>query len=103
MSRPTRIWMLACTAFLASVLLAVPAMALTDDAAPALAVEESDVEGSDAGAEEDGRIQLAETPRDRLALVLLAALLVGGGLAAANGRRQLKGERPQASGEFRWR
>ena len=100
MSRPPRTWMLACTALLALVLLAVPALAVDDGAAPALAAEEADTEEE---AEGDGRLQLAETPRDRLALVLLAALLVGGGLAAANGRRQLKGERPQASGEFRWR
>ncbi len=100
MSQPARTWMLACTALLASVLLAVPALAADDDAAPALAVEESETE---AEAEGDGRLQLAETPRDRLGLVLLGALFVGGGLAAANGRRQLKGERPQATGEFRWR
>ncbi|MFO7960701.1 MAG: hypothetical protein R6U94_07135, partial [Nitriliruptoraceae bacterium] len=50
-----------------------------------------------------GRPALAETPRDRVGLLLLAALFVGGGLAVANGRRQMKGERPQASGEFRWR
>jgi hypothetical protein len=97
--------MLACTALLALVLLAVPALAVDDGAAPALAAEEADTEEADTEeeAEGDGRLQLAETPRDRLGLALLAALLVGGGLAAANGRRQLKGERPQASGEFRWR
>ncbi len=100
MSQPTRTWMLACTALLASVLLAVPALAVDDDPAPALAVEQSE---SGEEAEGDGRIQLAETPRDRLGLVLLGALFVGGGLAVVNARRQLKGERPQATGEFRWR
>ena len=100
MSQPARTWMLACTALLALVLLAVPALAVDDDAAPALAAEQPVGEEE---AEGDGRIQLAETPRDRLGLVLVATLFVGGGLAAANARRQLKGERPQATGEFRWR
>ena len=56
-----------------------------------------------AAEEDDGRIDLVEGPRDYLALVLLGALLGGGGLALRNARRQLSGERPQASGEFRWR
>jgi hypothetical protein len=71
--------------------------------------EEAPVEGEDEGIvgdhgdAEGGKIQLAETPRDQVGLILLAALLVGGGLAFANARRQLKGERPTATGEFRWR
>jgi hypothetical protein len=74
-------------------------------AGPAFAVEgEADTTTTEAPAEEDsGRIQLTETPRDRVGLLLLGALVVGGGLAWANARRQLKGERPQATGEFRWR
>lgn len=70
-------------------LLAGPAIAVDEDPAPA--------------GDENGRITLAETPRDRLGLLLLGALFVGGGIAFVNGRRQLKGERDQASGEFRWR
>ncbi|MEX2487558.1 MAG: hypothetical protein WD377_08075 [Nitriliruptoraceae bacterium] len=59
---------------------------------------------SGSGAEDgDHRIALAETPRDRLGLLLLGALVVGGGAALVNARRQLRGDRPQASGEFRWR
>ncbi len=52
---------------------------------------------------DDHRIVLAETPRDRLGLLLLGALIVGSGAALANARKQLRGDRPQASGEFRWR
>jgi hypothetical protein len=90
-------------------------LALTLVAGPALAVEdpaggeEAPAEGEDDGVvgehgeAEGGKIQLAETPRDQVGLILLAALLVGGGLAFGNARRQLKGERPTASGEFRWR
>ena len=77
-------------------------------AGPVSAAEEAPAEtGEEApaeeGAEEGGKIQIAETPRQQLGLVFLGALLVGGGLALANARRQLKGERPQATGEFRWR
>ena len=53
--------------------------------------------------EEGGRIPIAETPRDRIGLILLGALLLAGGAAVVNANRQLKGERPQATGEFRWR
>ena len=53
--------------------------------------------------EDDGRIDLVEGPRDYLALVLLGALLAGGAFALRNARRQLSGDRTQASGGFRWR
>jgi hypothetical protein len=95
MNARTRLGVLALVALLALTLLAVPALAVdepVDDGTVETVVEE-----------ESGRRALAETPRDRLGLLLLTALVVGGGLALANGRRQLKGERPQASGEFRWR
>jgi len=83
-------------------------------AGPAVAAEDADVTGEevaddgadivgDHGEAEGGKMQVAETPRDQLGLVLLAALGIGGWLAASNARRQLKGERPQATGEFRWR
>ncbi|MFP4149605.1 MAG: hypothetical protein ACLFUG_09605 [Nitriliruptoraceae bacterium] len=94
MNTSTRLGLLACVALLALTLLAVPALA---------AEEPGDGTVTESVEEETGRRALAETPRDRVGLVLLAALVVGGGLALANGRRQLKGERPQASGEFRWR
>lgn len=77
-------------------LIGAAAAALTLSVGPVLAAEETDPD-------EDHRAQLAETPRDRLGLLLLGSLVVGGGLGLANSRRQLKGERPQASGEFRWR
>jgi hypothetical protein len=76
-------------------------------AGPVTAVEESpDGESTEAPGghgDDGGRIEIAATPRDRLGLLLLGSLAAAGGLAFANGRRQLKGERPQASGEFRWR
>ncbi|MEX2325131.1 MAG: hypothetical protein WD576_05225 [Nitriliruptoraceae bacterium] len=58
---------------------------------------------SPTGGDGDHRIAMAETPRDRLGLLLLGALVVGSGAALVNARRQLKGERGQATGEFRWR
>ena len=77
---------------LAAALLAVPAVAA---AAPADVVL--------AAGEEHSRRPLAESPRDQLALVLYGLL----GLTAVVGfgtlRRQLRGEREQSDGEFRWR
>lgn len=61
-------------------------------------------EQAPAGEEDEGhRRPIAETPRDRLGLLLLGSMVAGGGLAWINARRQLRGERPQASGDFRWR
>jgi hypothetical protein len=75
-----------------------------EDADEADAGDEADVADAEADEGDDnGKIALAETPRDRIGLIMLGALLVGGWLAASNARRQLKGERPQATGEFRWR
>jgi len=69
----------------------------------------SAADGTDAGdgvvlaAEERERRPIAPTQRDQLALLLYGlmglAVVVGG----ATMRRQLKGERPQTDGEFRWR
>jgi hypothetical protein len=95
-------------------LVGVALLALTLVAGPVSAAEEpggeeAPVEGEDGevvddqGDAEGGKIQLAETPRDQVGLIVLGALLVGGGLAFANARRQLRGERPTATGEFRWR
>jgi hypothetical protein len=104
--------LLAGATLLALTLVAGPVVAQEDadvgEEAP-VEGEEAPVEGEDEGIvgdhgdAEGGKIQLAETPRDQVGLILLAALLVGGGLAFANARRQLKGERPTATGEFRWR
>lgn len=103
--------LLAGAAAAALTLVAGPALAL-DEADPGIVLAAEDqlddalVDDDDAAppAEAgDGRIQVAETPRDQLGLLILGALVAGGGLAVVNARRQLKGERPQASGEFRWR
>lgn len=102
MTAHTRSWTLAVIALVALMLLAGPAVAQIDDLS-VLAVDETIDETTEAGESESGRRALADSPRDRVGLLLLAALFVGGGLAVANGRRQMKGERPQASGEFRWR
>jgi hypothetical protein len=76
-------------------------LALALSVGPVFAVEEEPAEAP--AQEEGGRIVLVEEPRDAIALVLFGALLAAGGLGLMNARRQLKGERPQASGEFRWR
>lgn len=102
MNAHTRSWTLAVIALVALMLLAGPAIAQSEDLS-VLAVEDTLDETTQDGESEGGRRALADTPRDRVGLLLLAALFVGGGLAVANGRRQMKGERPQASGEFRWR
>ena len=90
-----RLQLLTVVALLALTLLAVPAMAQED------VVDDATTEQTDES--ESGRRALADNPRDRLGLLLLAAMFVGGGVALANGRKQMKGDNPQASGEFRWR
>lgn len=78
-------------------------------AGPVSAAEEAPADtGEEAPADDHaeeggGKLKIADTPRQQLGLVFLGALGVGGALAFANARRQLKGERPQATGEFRWR
>lgn len=90
---------------------AASVLALSLSAAPAFAAEDVTGTGDEAaetddahGAEEEGgKIQLAEGPRDRVGLIVLGflgAVTVGGAITAS---RQLRGKRPQASGEFRWR
>ena len=99
-----KLWMTIGAAGACLVLLVVPVAADEEpvDDAPVEepAAEEPEAEEAD---DEAGRIPIAETPRDRIGLILLGALIIGGGAAVANGRRQMKGERPQATGEFRWR
>ncbi len=95
MNAHTRLLLLVTVALLALTLLVGPAVAqedMVDDVTTEQPVET-----------ESGRRPLADNPRDRLGLLLLTAMFVGGGVALANGRRQMKGENPQASGEFRWR
>lgn len=85
-------------------LLAAALVALLLVAGPALAVEDDPEEGVvEAPADDEGRIVLVEDGRDAFFLLMLGALLTMGGFGLMNARRQLKGERPQASGEFRWR
>jgi len=86
-------------ALCAAVLALVTVVAL---AGPVLATEDASGPVTLA-AEERERRPIAPTQRDQLGLVLYGlmglAVLAGG----ATLRRQLKGERPQTDGEFRWR
>jgi hypothetical protein len=100
MNAPRKLALVVCAAITALSLMAGPASG-ADSAAPSpaqLAAEEPPAADDD-----DHRISLVDTPRDRFGLLMLAVLFVGGGLALINARRQLRGERDQASGEFRWR
>ena len=96
MNAHTRLLLLVTVALLALTLLVGPAVA-QEDGMEGVVTTEQTVES------ESGRRALADNPRDRLGLLLLTAMFVGGGVALINGRRQMKGENPQASGEFRWR
>jgi len=96
---PTRALMIRLGALaFALVLLMAPASALADTAS-----------GSDGGdtlvlaAEERERRPIAPTQRSQFALVLYVLMGVGVVVAGATMRRQLKGQRPQTDGEFRWR
>lgn len=51
----------------------------------------------------DDKIQLPSTPRDRVGFFLIAFMVLAGLLGLWNARKQLRGDRKQASGEFRWR
>lgn len=109
MSELRRLLLTVGAASAALILLAMPVAAeaaagvpLAAEAGDEATEEPAEGESGESGGEGE-RVPIAETPRDRIGLILLAALILGGGLAVANGRRQLKGERPQASGEFRWR
>ncbi len=82
----------AAAAVLAMAVAVGPVAAVEEEPAPAPTAED-----------EGGRIVLVDEPRDIFALLLFGGLLAAGGVGLANARRQLKGERPQATGEFRWR
>lgn len=49
------------------------------------------------------KIQLPSTPRDRVGVFLIGFMVIAGLLGLWNARKQLRGDRKQASGEFRWR
>lgn len=89
----------AALAAVGALALAPTAVLAAPDAPIVVAVEGTEEPGS----EEGGRRPIAETPRDVLALVMLASLLGAAGIGLANARRQLRGERPEADGRFRWR
>jgi hypothetical protein len=72
-------------------LLATVALSLALTALPALATE---------GAE---KIQLPSTPRDRAGIFVLGGLAIFAIAGLINARKQLRGERRQADGQFRWR
>jgi hypothetical protein len=97
-----RAFVLLVSATLLVVALSVgPAVAAEEEGEPVDQTEEP--VGEEDEADEDHRRAMADTPRDRLGLLLLVSLFVGGGVALMNGRKQMKGEHSQASGEFRWR
>jgi hypothetical protein len=58
-------------------------------------------EGGDHGG--GGKIQLAQNQHEFVGLILIGLLVIGGGAALVNARKQLRGERKQATGEWRWR
>ncbi|MDX1658459.1 MAG: hypothetical protein R3343_06535 [Nitriliruptorales bacterium] len=87
----------------AAVLLSALAVAVLLSLSPALATESGDGSGGGGGGEEREKIELPSSPRDQVGLVLIVLMGLGGLLAADNMRRQLKGERKQATGEWRWR
>jgi hypothetical protein len=82
--------------------LTAAALMLGASAASAAPAERDDAAIVLAAGEQERR-PIAPTQRDQLGLVLygfMALIVMAGG---ATLRRQLKGERPQSDGEFRWR
>ena len=77
--------------------------------APATTAFASSTAGGDDGetlmlaAEERDRRPIAPTQRDQLGLLLYALMGIAAVVGVATMRRQLKGDRPQTDGEFRWR
>ncbi len=93
-----RILALLVAAFAAILLLAGPAVAVQSEE-PA-----STRTSSPEGGEESGRMKLPldlEDPQDLVGLGILITTGIGAALAGANMFKQLRGERPQATG--RWR
>lgn len=93
-------------AMLIAMIMATPAVADTGEVLLAAETEtDAPADGgtSDPAEDDGGRPSLAETPQDRFGLLLLGALGAAGVAGWIGMRRQLSGERPSASGEFRWR
>lgn len=86
-----------------TLLISAAMLAMTLAAGPAFAAEDGAEETPAGQEEDDGRIELAGSPRDRVGLILLGSLFAAGGFGFLTMRRQLKGDHPKASGEFRWR
>lgn len=82
-----------------TLLVGIVAMLLTLAVGPAFATE-STPEG---GGEDTGKIELPKTEHDRVGLIILGFVGLGAVGALANARKQLKGERDQATGQWRWR
>ncbi|MTV23974.1 hypothetical protein FTX61_00850 [Nitriliruptoraceae bacterium ZYF776] len=94
---------LAGSAVLALTLAASPVLAAEEPVEAETAEETAEAEADAHAEDEGGKIQLAETPDDRVGLLILGflgAITVGGAVTAV---RQIGGKRPQATGEFRWR
>lgn len=100
MNARRKITLVAIATMAAFALMVTPALA--DTGAVATTVDLA-VEEAPAGDDDDHRIALVDTSRDRFGLLMWALLFIGGAIALINARKQLKGERDQASGEFRWR
>lgn len=90
----TKRLLLVVTAVLLSAALAV---------GPVLATEGGGGGGAGDEAGETTKIQLPESARDRVGLILLGLGGIAVVLAGANAISQLRGRRPQATGEWRWR
>lgn len=85
---------------LAAAMLALTLMLLSTGAPAALAAPEDPVV---LAAEERERRPIAPTQRDQLGLVLYGVMAVVALAGVATLRRQLRGDREQTDGEFRWR
>ncbi|MBW3659536.1 MAG: hypothetical protein KY457_12920 [Actinobacteria bacterium] len=81
-----------------SLVLSAALLAMVLAGGPALATE-----SGGGGEGEGGKIELATNQHELVGLILLGALGIGGLAALVNARKQLRGERKQATGEFRWR
>jgi hypothetical protein len=85
---------------LAATLLALTLLLLGTGAPAALAAPEDAVV---LAAEERERRPIAPTQRDQLGLLLYGVMAVVALAGVATLRRQLRGDREQTDGEFRWR
>ena len=100
----TRVTMLLSALAVAFLLLLSPAAATEAGGGEGGGAETTQTEEGGGGeGDERNKIQLAETPSEWVGIVLIIFLGLGVLLALDNARRQLKGERKQATGEWRWR